>query len=314
MRITLGQDIIDFLRGKNRKRNKIIREYFLFKQRWSINRDKINCNIELYKGSGVNSTPREKKIIVAMTSFPDRIYDIHFAIYSLMKQSLKPDKFILYLAEDEFPNKECDLPQRVLMWKNFGLSIQFCESIGSFKKFIPAYREYGNDAIIVTVDDDMFYAEDWLEILYKEHQKYPNDVIAHIVAEVAMRGQKIRPYNTWEKAKCATVSFRNFFIGLGGVLYPPRSLNKDVLRRDLFEKLAPKADDIWLWAMAVLNNTKIRVPQHPKSDSIYTNVDRFFNFNEDVSLWDTNIMDNDKQLKNVIDFYPEIIEKLMKSD
>ncbi len=46
--------------------------------------------------------------------------------------------------------------------------------------------------------------------------------------------------------------------GLHGVLYPPHALSNIVFEEKLFQNLAPTGDDIWFWAMAVLNQTKIK--------------------------------------------------------
>lgn len=43
------------------------------------------------------------------------------------------------------------------------------------------------------------------------------------------------------------------------MLYPPNSLNQNIDDIKQFTMLAPHGDDIWFWAMALLNNTKIYV-------------------------------------------------------
>ena len=44
-------------------------------------------------------------------------------------------------------------------------------------------------------------------------------------------------------------------IGAWGILYPPNCLSSQVLDVDLFLKIAPKNDDLWFKAMALLKNT-----------------------------------------------------------
>jgi hypothetical protein len=41
-----------------------------------------------------------------------------------------------------------------------------------------------------------------------------------------------------------------FAVGGGGVLYPPFSLHRDVVNRDLFRRLSPTSVDLWLFWMA----------------------------------------------------------------
>lgn len=41
-------------------------------------------------------------------------------------------------------------------------------------------------------------------------------------------------------------------------MYPPKSLPEITINYDLAIELAPKADDLWFKAMALLNNTEVR--------------------------------------------------------
>jgi hypothetical protein len=92
-------------------------------------------------------------------------------------------------------------------------------------------------------------------------------------------------------------------------LYPPGTLHPDVCDESLFLKLAPHADDIWFWAMAVLNGTFIRVVENfiagvrsaPKDEKAAAQ-----------TLWEHNRHGgNDVQLRNVLRQYPDIAVKLL---
>ena len=52
-------------------------------------------------------------------------------------------------------------------------------------------------------------------------------------------------------------SFKNIQTGVGGVLYPPNSLNQEMMDSEIFKQIAPTTDDIWFWAAAVANGTYI---------------------------------------------------------
>ena len=49
-------------------------------------------------------------IVVTMTSWKKRIDYVSISILSLLKQTVKPRSIELNLSEEEFPNKENDLP------------------------------------------------------------------------------------------------------------------------------------------------------------------------------------------------------------
>ena len=44
----------------------------------------------------------------SLTSFPQRMYEIHYTLYSLLTQTIKPAKVILWLGREQFPNLEKD--------------------------------------------------------------------------------------------------------------------------------------------------------------------------------------------------------------
>jgi glycosyltransferase involved in cell wall biosynthesis len=275
----------------------------------SINKEKISSKMENFKDYGVTKEKRETKLIVSLTSYPDRMYDVHYTLYSLLTQNLKPDEVILWLAKEEFPNLDEDVPKRILSLKNHGLSIKWCEDIKSYKKLIFALKEYPED-IIITADDDVFYPKNWLELLYNEYDG--ENIVCHRAHLVNFDKNTFSPYSKWKKlVENGKKSFLNFFTGSGGVLYPPNSLYKDVMKKSLFMKLAPQADDIWFWTMVVLNNRKIKILSNGFKENIYVNPERELNIRGNETLYITNKYGgNDEQLKNIVNCYPELINKL----
>ena len=79
--------------------------------------------------SGVNNNKRDTKVIVSLTSFPARIDTVYITIRSILMQSLKPDIIILWLAQEQFPEKEKELPYNLLKLKKYGLTIEWCHDI-----------------------------------------------------------------------------------------------------------------------------------------------------------------------------------------
>ena len=274
----------------------------------SIDKKALDAEINGFKDFGVNQMPRSEKIIVSLTSFPERMYDIHYCLYSLLKQTLKPDAVVLWLGDEQFPNKEADIPEAVLKLKENGLTIKWTKDIKSYTKLIPALKEYSSD-VIVTADDDVFYASDWLEKLYETHQKYPKDIICHRAHKVRLNEEGVMPYATWDKCiQDESVSHLNFLTGVGGVLYFPHSLHQDTLKEDLFLTLSPKADDVWFWAMAVHNGTRINLIQN--NGNAYTEIPG--TQNNALCKYNVEGKGNDQQLSAVLKAYPDILKKLDK--
>ncbi|MBR3654179.1 MAG: glycosyltransferase family 2 protein [Elusimicrobia bacterium] len=245
-------------------------------------------------------------IVVSLTTYPARISTVNQAIETLLNQSVKADKVILWLGLEQFPNKEKDLPENLLALKNNGLTIDWCRDIKPYKKLIPALQKYP-DKIIVTADDDVLYPSDWLEKLYKAYKDNPTYIHCHRAHRILFKfgRKKLVPYRKWLRCiKDVKPSFCNFFTGMGGVLYPPNCLHKDILREDLFMKLCPKNDDIWFWAMGVLNNREINIVKDNILDFDY------IEDSQQTSLYEFNYYNNDASINEVLSNYPQLIKSL----
>ena len=83
--------------------------------------------------SGVNVTERrECRVIVSLTSFPTRIHIVVYTIETLLSQTFKPDLVVLWLAKEQFPRREDNLPRRLLNLRKYGLIIRWYHDIRSF--------------------------------------------------------------------------------------------------------------------------------------------------------------------------------------
>ena len=132
---------------------------------------KYKYNFQEINDIGINTESRNPRIIVSLTTFPARINTVYKTVTTLLQQTVKPDILVLWLAEEQFPNKQ--LPENLINLEKYGLTIKWCKDIKSFKKLIPSLKEYPED-IIITLDDDYYYDKDLLKTLLEEHEKYPD--------------------------------------------------------------------------------------------------------------------------------------------
>ncbi len=251
-------------------------------------------------------------LIVSLTSFPAAIDYAIKAIKSILRGSLLPDKLVLYLTLDQF--KDRDIPEELkrLEKENEIFEIRdFPRDIRSYRKLIPALKDFP-DSVIVTIDDDVDYDKDMLKDLVEMHNKYPDAIIANR-AKIA---DPSKLYRQWKKLRWYHFLTERIKIdphiiqtGVGGVLYPPGALNKDMLDEEIFMKLAPTTDDIWFWAAAISNGkTIIPMPfgRHNKPKEVGKP--------RQISLKSVNFKDgssrNDNSLKKILEKYPQIKEKL----
>jgi hypothetical protein len=237
---------------------------------------------------------KENRVIVSLTSFPARINRLWMVIESLLRQSRKPDKIILWLSNEQFLSLK-KLPKNLLRLQKRGLDIRLCnEDLRSHKKYYYVIQEFPED-IIITVDDDVFYHSRLIEDLVNLHLKFPNCVCANSCSEILVYNKQIQPYTLWKQYTIAeNPGDRIFPIGMGGILYPPKVLNVEVLNSNVFLNICPLADDIWLNAMTKLENIRVVKTNY---NSTYLPVINFQNTS--LSTSNTTMGMNDKQLDSV---------------
>jgi hypothetical protein len=309
----------DFLRRNYMQILRLLpRSLVLMLCRPNVDWNKIDTEVNDYLAGneyGITTEKRNPKVIVSLTSYPARIPRIHYTIISLLKQTIKPDEIILWLGNEQFHNKNDDLPEEILKLQNHGLTIKYCKDIRSYKKLIPALLEYPND-IIVTADDDVFYPNHWLGLLINSYKQDQASIHCHRAHKITFtQNGDMCSYNDWKEAidyKETIPCYTNFLTGVGGILYPPHVLYEDILREDLFTKLAPMNDDIWFWAMAVMNGTKIRIVEKNISRFIPNYPIEYEDLFEPKGLMSINVSQsyNDVQIKQVLKHYPQILEQV----
>lgn len=291
---------------------KYIKNALFSHQKNTVSLKKLDRKISHFHSLGIESHSFDKRVVISLTSFPARIYQVKYTVYSLLRQTYKPDQVILWLGIEKFPNKEGDLPKDLLKLKENGLTIRFVKDLKSFTKLIPALQEIPN-SLIVTVDDDIYYPNFLLEKLIESHEKYPDCIIAHRVHRIRLVNGEIAPYKSWDFAidyqiDCPT--YLNFFTGVGGVLYDPRFLYRDILRDDLFMKLCPNADDVWFNAMATLQGTKTKIVSGGAYPLRYINPEAELSGENTLGKFNVSNGGNDAQIMNVLSKYPELLDKL----
>lgn len=214
-----------------------------------------NRTLPKYLGKVCNHhAKRLDDVIISVTSFPERIESVWMTIQSLKLQTLLPHKIILWLSKEQFPNQD-SIPLSLKKLVDDLFEIKMVDGdLRSHKKYFYALRYYPSKNI-VTFDDDIFYHPNLMQTLYLTHLDYPNCIISNKTARFVVEKGILLPYCKWDRMTSVFDSKNQVQIGVGGVLYPPKSLHNDVLDVDMFMALTPYADDLWLNAMARLNGT-----------------------------------------------------------
>ncbi|MDE5761925.1 MAG: glycosyltransferase family 2 protein [Bacteroidales bacterium] len=243
--------------------------------------------------------------IVSLTSYGRRVHKtVYYTLVSILKQSLRPNRIILWLSADKW--SEDNLPQRLKKLEKYGVEYRFCEDIRSYTKLIPTLKIAPKD-VIVTVDDDIIYSKDLLCTLNKEHEKYPTSICCTKAVYLAFSDKGTpAPYKTWEIAKNSKLKPQKilFPLGVNGILYPSQSLHEDVLCQDCFMKICPNADDIWFWAMARKKGTEHRLTPKKTRQYSFDDLYQFFHKGSALAHGNRKRGMNDVQLCAVLEKYP----------
>lgn len=238
-------------------------------------------------------------IIVSLTTYPKRINTVYEVVNTLFRQTIKPDKIVLWLAKEQFPFGKSSLPKTLLELESKGLYIEWCDDIGAHKKYYYAMLRFDKE-IIITVDDDVFYPDNLVENLLISYIKYPYAVSARRVHLINFDDDKILPYKEWHYCytKFKLPSMALIATGVGGVLYPPGILNKETFNKTNIKSLALKGDDLWLKVMEVISNVPVVCSE------MNCNLN-FIEGTQDDALWRDNVYanGNDIQFKNILNFY-----------
>lgn len=250
------KNILSFLKRKNQQLCEIhnsVSNLKFYMRRIQLE-DKILHGTE----SGI-STARycDHDIIVSLTTYGRRLEDVCFTIESLMQQTKKANRIVLWLAPEDFARP---LSEALIRQQARGLEIRETEDLRSYTKLVPALRAYP-DAAIITVDDDVLYDFDVIERLIGAYLADPQSIHACRVHTMLPDGKGgLKSYNDWMRGGVPdpNAPSRNFFTGVGGVLYPPHSLDEETTNRAVFASICPTADDVWFNAMARKKGTPVR--------------------------------------------------------
>ncbi|MGR3458070.1 MAG: hypothetical protein ACU0FO_09215 [Pseudooceanicola nanhaiensis] len=202
------------------------------------------------------------------------------------------------------------LPDAVRAWADDGsVDVLTTENIGPYRKLLPALRKYGGeDAIIVTADDDIAYPQGWLRVLVDAVTRC-ECVAAFRARTLATVADGFASYGTGKIiADEGEVGPAHNILPTGrdGVAYHSQFFpDPDIL--DELRELAPLQDDLGhKIACMIAGVPALRADRgqtsHPHGE-YFPNVNRK---GEQVALWQRNTKgENDQALGRIYDWLSE---------
>ena len=219
----------------------------------SIVKEKIPAN-------PLNTEKRDIKITASLTSYPARMDYIHLAIKSIMLQSVKPDRIILWLAEEQFPDKK--LTEKLTELQKRGLEICWINDLYGHKKYFYPVKNQEDNEVVITFDDDIIYPIDCIKRLIKVHKKHPNCLVCERGQTICYdkNGEIVANPGGWKTLSSMGVKKPTYSMNPspgGGCLIPKGAFHDDAGNEEKIRKLAYKNDDLWYMFMCAANKTRM---------------------------------------------------------
>jgi hypothetical protein len=190
-----------------------------------------------------------RRVIVSLSTVPDRINNLRPTIQSLLKQTRPPDEIVVAIPEFSIrehrpyvvPEYLLRLPRvRVLRCReDWGPATKF---IGAIQDELAAGRE---NTLIMVVDDDRLYPRDALETYLFYSEQLPN-------AALCFRGAAMPSTLDWDDAKMIHAKDLReprpiaVITGCGSYLIQPRFFDGSLWDYSVAPQVAFHIDDIWI--------------------------------------------------------------------
>lgn len=248
----------------------------------------------------------ENEFIISLTSIPSRMNKLHVVIESLLRQTVKPSRIVLWLSEyDRNGNRILDkekIPFLLRRQIKRGLEISYCDDIRSYRKLLPTLQKYPG-ANVITADDDIIYPKDWFELLYAAHLRFPECVACYRGVKIGFDVDgRLLPYSDWpESEDNMDPRFDIFPQGCGGIMYPKGIFNEELFNKDVFMDICLTADDIWFKAMSLHNCRKVIKLNKIHRD--FPCIRESQNPNETLHYVNNTLGQNDVQISKVFERY-----------
>jgi len=253
-----------------------------------------------------------KRIVVSMTSYPFRITNVNKSIFFLLnKQTLKPDEIHLFLCEEEFKNKEYDLPQELLLTlekKDFIL--HWVKKNTYVHKRHEIFKTTSDNDCVFLIDDDVKYNDDLLKITMEKHQEFPDSIIC---------------YNNYDLHKYFKKRIMYVYSDLGpgphinkvrwlgqsmipSVLYPKEVLSSE--NQKIRNECSPISDECWFQPWVVYKDISLYYLNFGWGTEINPKIKK----DEGVCVYTRKKDKNgytfrENWLNNVLNAYPQILKK-----
>jgi hypothetical protein len=193
----------------------------------------------------------DPRVIVSLSTVPDRIDKLGPTIRSLLKQTRSPDEIVLAIPEFSIRERRPYIVPKYISRLPRVRVLRCGKDWGPATKFIAAIQDElaaGRDnTLIMVVDDDRVYPRDVLETYLHYNEQLPN-------AALCFRGAAMPSTFDWDDAKMIYAKDLRqprpvaVITGCGSYLVRPRFFDQSLWDYSKAPSVAFYIDDIWISA------------------------------------------------------------------
>ena len=257
----------------------------------------------------------DKKIIVSMTSYKKRICNLGKSVFALLcKQILPPDEIYIWLSEEEFPNKEKDLPSDAQdIAYNEKVHIMWLKENTRVHKRHEIFKILKEDSYVFFIDDDVFYNKTLIRNAINASKSLNDTAIINYnpYENHGYKGTHILRLQA--KARRKEINVQRW---CGQSMIPSHLYPKEVLSDEmqaLRNLVSPYSDECWIWPWVVYYD----IPIYSLTEGWGTDITKDTGKASGLTSWRYRInehgkINQDEWLEDVLNAVPKLKEKFKK--
>lgn len=207
-------------------------------------------------------------VVISLTTTHNRINTLYKTIDTIVNGTKLPEKIILYISKDKYLLDDgiTNIPENLNKFDSI-LEIKWVKNIGPHRKYYYSFNDYRHN-LILTIDDDMYYPSNFLEVMYNSYLENSNYIIGGH-GKIINEGH----YTKWTKPEIGYHKYNYIFCGNPGTLFNtnliPREQYDNMLDLKLIMKLSPSSSEMWLNGFFRYFNIKIYMIDKSKFNSSF---------------------------------------------
>lgn len=217
-----------------------------------------------YLDNRYSSLPRvnsSEKVVISLTTIPDRMDHLFPTIGSLLDQTVRVDEIALNIPRVSRKGIEYRIPEWMKDMKSITIH-RVKEDEGPATKLLPVLRRESDNTRIIVVDDDNIYHSQTIELLvraFENHLKNGDLVAVTHYGVILEPDGTIPPFKSISRVRTMLCGPKPVDIlqGCHGFIVTPRMFPEGTLDLDKRPDEAVSVDDIWFSCWLHLNNIPI---------------------------------------------------------